>query len=532
MSTTILTQPVASSQQTPHSLRERSFPFALVTLLTAFALLVHGYHPYAEDGGLYAAGIEHLLDPALFPHSAAFVEAHLRFSVFAPVTAALVRILHLSLPAVLLLLHLSSIWSTLFALWLLAARCYATRTARAGAVTLMAAWLTVPVAGTSLILMDPYVTARSISLPCTLFALVAVIDLMRARTPAHRIRAAILCASMLLLAAITHPLMAAYAFGDVLTLAILLSASKSTRSWAITCLCSSAVVLAAALSALAPPETAAYLQVAITRYYWFLSRWQWYELIGLAAPLAIVATTILSRRPPTLRLDDAGRASNRKALAAMAVITGTTAILVALTFAHENAPTHLIARLQPLRIFQIVYIVMILVLGATLGERLLRRHLWRWLTLFSIFGGVLFYVQRSTYPSSAHIEWPSATPSNRWEQAFLWISHNTPKDALFALDANYISLPGEDAQSFRAIAQRSALPDYSKDGGEASITPSLTAAWSIGQTAQTALSTENDAARLDALHPLHVNWIVLQTRATTSFNCPYQNPLVKVCRLP
>ena len=72
-------------------------------------------------------------------------------------------------------------------------------------------------------------------------------------------------------------------------------------------------------------------------------------------------------------------------------------------------------------------------------------------------------------------------------QAFLWIRGNTPKDALFALDADYINAPGEDAQSFRAIAERSALPDYSKDGGEASIAPDLTAAWSIGQAAQRGL---------------------------------------------
>ena len=77
---------------------------------------------------------------------------------------------------------------------------------------------------------------------------------------------------------------------------------------------------------------------------------------------------------------------------------------------------------------------------------------------------------------------------NLWVQAFVWIRGNTPKDALFALDADYINAAGEDAQCFRAIAERSALPDYSKDGGEASIAPELADAWAIGQAAQQRLS--------------------------------------------
>ena len=75
----------------------------------------------------------------------------------------------------------------------------------------------------------------------------------------------------------------------------------------------------------------------------------------------------------------------------------------------------------------------------------------------------------------------------------MWISRNTPKDALFAMDADYITKPGEDAQGFRAIAERSVLPDYSKDGGVVANKPLLTGAWMRGQAVQTGLSTENDA---------------------------------------
>src|ERR1039457_3283865 len=47
------------------------------------------------------------------------------------------RLSHLGLPIVLLSLDLATIWATLVAAWTLAARCWATRTARAGLVFLL-----------------------------------------------------------------------------------------------------------------------------------------------------------------------------------------------------------------------------------------------------------------------------------------------------------------------------------------------------------------------------------------------------------
>ncbi len=81
---------------------------------------------------------------------------------------------------------------------------------------------------------------------------------------------------------------------------------------------------------------------------------------------------------------------------------------------------------------------------------------------------IMFAAQRLTYPASSHVEWPGLTPRNPWQQAFLWIRANTPEDAIFALDNDYIEWPGEDAQGFRATAERSAVADYFKDGGIAS----------------------------------------------------------------
>jgi len=222
-------------------------------------------------------------------------------------------------------------------------------------------------------------------------------------------------------------------------------------------------------------------------------------------------------------------------VAQMAVVAGVSAIIAALLFARTGSATHLVARLQPLRIFQQVYLVMILFVGSGLARWMAGRRL-RWMGVFGILAMVMVISERQTFPASAHLELPSMAeashPANSWEQAFTWIRVHTPVNALFALDADYITRPGEDAQSFRAIAERSMLPDYSKDGGEAAITPSLTPAWTAGQSAQANLSEINDAERVAALAPQGVEWVVLQRSATTSFACEYANAAVKVCRLP
>ena len=169
------------TRRSTQSKAKRAFPLLLVSALTLFAVAINGYHPCAEDGGLYMAGVKRLLDPALYPHSTAFVLEPMRHSLFAPTVAAAVRLTRLSLPIVLLALHLASIWLTLFAAWMLASRCWTSRPARAGAVVLLACWLALPIAGTALLFMDPYATARSLSTPAMLFALAAALDMHSAR---------------------------------------------------------------------------------------------------------------------------------------------------------------------------------------------------------------------------------------------------------------------------------------------------------------------------------------------------------------
>ncbi len=563
-----------------------------VSLLTLVAFAIAGYHPFVEDGGVYAGGIEKLLNPALFPTWTAFVTEHLRFSLFAPLVAALVHLTGLSLEWTLLLLYLLSIWTTLFAAWLLATRLTPSPQGRLAAVTLLAWWLTLPIAGTSLMLMDPYVTARSFTTPLTLLALAWALDALTSRafnqssgvphprrgflairvgignaglrkmpprpsdppeqTPRSKLAAWLPCAIAILIAATLHPLMAGYALAAVLCL----TAVQTGKLWPPLLLLGTAIATAAILQTQAPAESPAYLSVAITRYYWFLSRWQWYEVLGLVAPLLIVAAfgkrgtaprtperspthsvstgelaTLNSRNPfPTQSGDST---EGQTALARTAFLLGFISLVVALLFAHEAYATHLVARLQPLRAFQIVYELMILTLGAWLGRQVLKCRVWRWSLLLFTLSAPMFFAQRSTFPSSAHIEWPNAPPKNPWQQAFLWIRANNPTDALFALDARYITQGRhEDAQCFRALAQRSTLPDYSKDGGEASITPALADQWAIGQAAQTDLEGEPDAMREAKLKPLGVTWAVLEASSQTAWACPYRNSTVKVCKLP
>lgn len=493
--------------------------------LTPLAVLIHGYHPYAEDGGLYVSGILKALHPSLYPAWSDFVTALFRFSFFSQFVAALIRRSGLSIGTVLLSLYLVSIWATLFAGWLIARRCYRTHLACYGAVSLLALWLSMPIAGTSLLLMDPYVTARSLSTPCGLFAIAAALDILSSLRRGQQI-ALSGCAMMLalLIAALVHPLMAGYAAACA---ALILCSGFSTRNrrvaaFILLCLCG--IGVASYLYFHAPDQSAEYAHAAQTRPYWFLSNWQWFELAGLVAPLLVLGAVHQRRRNAS--------ASSVHALTRMGIAAGVCSITIAALFARIDSHSYVVARLQPLRIYQTIYIVMILAVGAFLAEQVLRRRLGRWMAAFLALGAIMFSVQLLTFPDSRHIEAPWTTPHNPWEQAFVWVRTHTPRNAVFALDANYITATGEDAQNFKAIAERSALPDYAKDGGIASIAPDLTDEWTSAVAAELNLNREDDADRLRHLRGTGADWIVLPHNSSTRFPCVYANAAVKVCRLP
>jgi hypothetical protein len=499
--------------------------------LSLATFLLNGYHPLAEDGGLYVAGVQLTLNPSLFPHYTVFVSEHLRFSVFAPVLATLVHLTHLSLAWVLLLTNLFSLWLTFYAAHRLLQRTLSSQPAQLAGLALLAAFWTLPIAGTSLLLMDPYVTARSLSTPLSLLAVAFAID---DRSNLRPLLSSALC---LLFAAAFHPLMAAYAFAFVLVLRLTRLRHRFV-SYAILTL--AALALAAILNTVAPAESPAVLAAEKSRYYWFLSQWQWFELLGLIGPLVVLAALLQRYRKHSNPFNDAAATLCRASIA-----LGSIATLVVLLFAHKSSRSHLVARMQPLRVFLLIYAVMTLLLGSTLTKlaleaRLrLQRNAFRAalaaipIAIILILAATMFYVQRQTFPASTHLElpWRAQQNPNPWVQAFLWCRDNTPPDALFALDAKYVNEDGEDAQTFRPIALRSALPDFSKDGGEAAITPSLADQWQQGANAQINLSTEADSVRDARLNPLGVTWMVLHADAPTAHPCPYNNGTIKVCRL-
>lgn len=501
--------------------------FAALTLAT---LLVHGYHPLAEDGGLYVAGVELTLNRSLFPHFSEFASEHLHYSIFAPVVAYITRFTHLPLLSVLLLMELLGIVLMLTGARALLRRVMPSERAQIAGVAMLAALWTLPVAGTSLLLMDPYVTARTLSTPLSLWAVAFALDDWK-RKP----RSLAACILAIAFAAILHPLMAGYGLGLILVLRALRSQHKMRLLGALTLL---AFAGAAILQARAPAESAAVVLAAKSRYYWFLSHWHWYEIFGLIGPLLM----LLALR----RFNRKGLNAQGIALCDAGVLYGCLAAVVALVFAHESYQSHIVARLQPLRAFLMIYIVMLLLFGAWMQqflERLFQRLApspsvrpyarYAIAPIVLIAALSMFAAQRSQFPASAHIElpWQMRQNPNPWVRAFLWCHDHAPQDALFAVDAHYITSAGEDAQTFRAIAQRSVLPDFSKDGGEASITPRLAREWSAGFTAQLHLDQQSAPELRAHLAPYHVGWVILRSTSPAALYCPYRNEILKVCQL-
>ena len=499
---------------------------AALAALTLAVLLVHGFHPLAEDGGLYVAGVEWKLNPSLFPHFTEFVSEHLQFSVFAPVVATITRAMNLSLLVVLLIINLISIALTLTAARAVLRRVTPDERAQlAGIATLAAVW-TIPIAGTSLLLMDPCVTARSLSTPFSVWAVAFALDDWRDNR-----RSLAGCILAIAFAAAFHPLMAGYALGLIIVLRILRSRRKILLLAILAFLASAA---ASILQARAPAESAAVILAAESRYYWFLSQWHWYEIFGLIGPLLV----LLALR----HYNHFGLGANGKMLCDSAILYGCFATALALIFGQEHFHAHIVARLQPLRAFLTIYLIMFLLLGTSMQQGIERaslpssaRHYTRYAMIPILLATALtmFIVQRSQFPASPHIElpWRLQQNPNPWVRTFLWCRDNTAANTLFALDAHYITTPGEDAQTFRATAQRSVLPDFSKDGGEAAITPRLADEWAAGFTAQLNLSQQTAAQLRERLAPYGVDWVILRSDSPAALSCPYDNNLLKVCRL-
>jgi hypothetical protein len=462
-------------------------------------LLIHGYHPWAEDAEIYIPGVEKILHPELFPFNSQFFERHAHSTFFPRLIAASVRVSHLRLGTALFAWQIASIFLLLFACWQLSARCSPDPRARWAGVALVAALLTLPIAGTALYIMDQYLNPRNLSAFATILAIVSVLD-----------KKYLQAAVFLLFSGLIHPLMSVFA----LSFCILLAAIRERKPIWMAAFPPFGVTLAL------PPK--AYHQVAIAHAYFYITRWHWYELLGAIGPIVIFlmfARVARRRKWPNVVLLCHTLVMYELIYLAMALVLDIPARFEAL------------ARIQPMRSLYLVYVLMLLLSGGVLAEFVLKNRIWRWLALFVPLCAGMFVAQLVLFPASAHVEWPWAQPKNPWVKAFLWISKNTPNDSIFALDPKYMAIPGEDEQGFRAIARRSRLADSVKDSGAVSMFPPMADEWSRQIRAQSGWHNLQlqDFRRLHAEYGL--NWVVVQQPGVPGLDCPYQNQVVQVCRL-
>ena len=476
-------------------------PAFYLLLLTAGALLVHGYHPYAEDAAFYIPPVKKLLNPALYPYGAEFFESHAALTFFPNLIAGSVRALPLPLDVVLLTWHLLTIYLFLLGCWKVSCLCFDAEPARWCAVALMAALMTMPVADTALFLMDQYVNPRSFSAFAGMFAVALALE--------RRYVWAIVC---LIAAGLVHPLMPVYGIFFLLLLAW--NQSGAAKAQAV------AAVLVLGISFERPTE--AYHQAAALHPYHYVTQWPWYGWVGIFAPIALFYWFG--------RIARARRMANVELLCRSLVSFVLVSLLGALIL---DIPRRFeaLARLQPLRSLHLTYVLLVLLMGGMAGQFVLKRSVARWLILFVPLCAGMAYVQFQLFPETAHIEWPGAASRNSWVQAFEWVRQNTPENAYFALDPLHMDSAGEDQHSFRAIAERSMLVDVVKDSGAVSMFPSLAEEWWDRVTALKDWKKFQPADFQSLKRRYGVNWVVVEQPGTAGMDCRYQNMRVQVCRL-
>jgi hypothetical protein len=465
--------------------------------LTIAAVLVHGYHPGAEDAEIYLSAVKKDLNPALYPHNAQFFMTHARLTLFDELIAGSVRLTHIPLEAALLLWHVFSIFLLLWGCLRLARLCFHDVRAQWAGVAFVSALLTLPVAGTALYLMDQYVNPRSLSTPALLLAVVSLLESRFARA-----------GLWLAFAALIHPQMALF---GVCFIGILVWMKRRDAAPAVACL-----ILPFGLSFGAPSE--AYRATLQWKSYFFLRNWEWYEWLGIVGPVLVlywIARIARRHKSPALEL------VSRSLIAfELAFFVGALAI--------EPLPG--LAKLQPMRALHIVYLLMVLFIGGILGQFVLKNRIWRWGAVLAPLCAVMGFAQLQLFPNSEHVEWPGYASKSEWLQAFAWIRDNTPQNAFFALDPDYVELPDENWQGFRANAERSSLASDIADSGAASVFPALAEIWLEQSRDQRSWKqfTSSDFQRLQQKYG--VNWFALQ-KTVDGLDCPYHNAAAWVCRI-
>ncbi len=188
-------------------------------LVLVFALLgfvVMGYHPGVEDDGVYLAAVKADVQPALFPHDAAFFRLQLQATVFDRWVAWFVDVTRIPVPWAELLGQFLTLYFTLWAAHSIASRFFAEPRAQWAGVAMLAAMFTLPVAGTALFLADQHLHPRNVA---TALILLAVARIVNGRASQ--------AVPLLLVALVMHPIMAALGISFCCILAMV-----GTEGWA------------------------------------------------------------------------------------------------------------------------------------------------------------------------------------------------------------------------------------------------------------------------------------------------------------
>lgn len=485
-------------------------PVLRILGLTATALLIHGYHCGVEDAEIYVPAARKLLHPDLYPFAPEFFLSHGHLSLFGSILAWTAQLTHLSLDWTLFAWYVVSLFATLASCWLFVTACFQSPRAHWTAMLVMTAVLTMPATNTGLLLIDPYVTARSFSTPLTLFTLASALE--------RRFSRVVIAA---LLTALIHPQMLVYL---LFLIAVMWVADRSRRPVLepIPALPSVVGVLPSGFHL--TQANGAYREALYSRDYFFLYNWTWYHWLGILAPLAILAWfwrgNLRGTRPGFQRISFA------------LIPFGLLSIAAAAVFC-SSPEFEMFVRLQPLRSFHLITFIFVLLLAGVAGEYLAESHRWVPAAVFLPLAAGMFLVARQTYPNSPQIELPAKTSSNPWVNTLLWIRQNTPTHAVFAVDSHYFKDTPSDVHGFRAISARSALADYYKDSGVVSLFPALADEWKQMSSATYGLNHFSLAQfrELRREYP-EVTWTAIHGDAPAGMDCPYQQRTYSVCRMP
>jgi hypothetical protein len=510
-----------------------------ILLLTLAGFAVMGYHPGLEDDGVYLSAVKARLNPALYPHDADFIRLQLQATIFDNFMAGFIRITHIPVPWAELLWQFISLYIILWAAHGIAQMLFSERRSAWAGVALLSAMFTLPVAGTAINIADQHLHPRNLATGLILLGVERMLAGKRWQT-----------IGLLAMAVIVHPIMGAFGISFCVFLGLALT--RSVYEWLSSRIVrrpDASVLGAFPLSWVFEAPTPEWRRALNTRTYFFLYQWRWYEWLGAIGPLVLFGLLWVwsaeqnpsgaKALPHSEALAARLKSCPDTKLSSGLLLRGCTMALLLygafqqmLAMILPAAPALVrLTPLQPMRYLHLEYVFLVLIAGGLLGRHLLHHRIWRWTLFLVAVNGGMFLSQRLLLPASDHLELPGRAPSNQWLQAFAWIRENTPPDAHFALDPNYLAAPGEDYHSFRALAERSQLADALKDAAVVTQVPELGRRWAEQVDAQAGWNRFQlkDFERLKMR--CGVDWGLLSYPPPPRLICRWHNHRLAVCRI-